>query len=192
MPQMYVPNAQFPVLRMALEIRSSMEPSALISAIRGELRAMNPDLPLYSIKTMDDLVDESVAPRRFALALIGLFAGLALLVASIGIYGVISYSVTERTQEFGLRMALGAMRGDVLQMVLWRGLRMVAIGIAVGTLGALAVTRVLASYLFGVTGHDPVTFAAVAGISIAVAVAACAIPALKATRVDPMVALRYE
>ena len=118
--------------------------------------------------------------------------GLALLVASIGIYGVISYSVTERTQEFGLRMALGAMRGDVLQMVLWRGLRMVAIGIAVGTLGALAVTRVLASYLFGVTGHDPVTFAAVAGISIAVAVAACAIPALKATRVDPMVALRYE
>jgi putative ABC transport system permease protein len=192
MPQMYVPHAQFPVLRMALEIRSSMEPSALISAIRGELRAMNPDLPLYSIKTMDDLVDESVAPRRFALALIGLFAGLALLVASIGIYGVISYSVTERTQEFGLRMALGAMRGDVLQMVLWRGLRMVAIGIAVGTLGALAVTRVLASYLFGVTGHDPVTFAAVAGISIAVAVAACAIPALKATRVDPMVALRYE
>jgi putative ABC transport system permease protein len=141
---------------------------------------------------MDDLVDESVAPRRFALALIGLFAGLALLVASIGIYGVISYSVTERTQEFGLRMALGAMRGDVLQMVLWRGLRMVAVGIAAGALGALAVTRVLSGYLFGVTGHDPATFAAVAGISIAVAVAACAIPALKATRVDPMVALRYE
>jgi len=192
MPQMYVPHAQFPVLRMALEVRSAMEPSALISAIRGELRAMNPDLPVYSIKTMVDLVDESVAPRRFALALIGLFAGLALLVASIGIYGVISYSVTERTQEFGLRMALGAMRGDVLQMVLWRGLWMVAIGIAVGTLGALAVTSVLAGYLFGVTGHDPATFAAVAGISIAVAVAACVIPALKATRVDPMVALRYE
>jgi putative ABC transport system permease protein len=192
MPQMYVPHAQFPVLRMALEVRSAMEPTALISAIRGELRAMNPDLPVYSIKTMDALVDESVAPRRFALALIGLFAGLALLVASIGIYGVISYSVTERTQEFGLRMALGAMRGDVLRMVLWRGLRMVAIGIAVGALGALAVTRVLVGYLFGVTGHDPATFAAVAGISIAVAVAACAIPALKATRVDPMVALRYE
>jgi putative ABC transport system permease protein len=192
MPQIYVPHAQFPVLRMALEVRSSLEPSALISAIRGELRAMNPDLPLYNIKTMDDLVDESVAPRRFALALIGLFAGLALLVASIGIYGVISYSVTERTQEFGLRMALGAMRGDVLQMVLLRALRMVAIGIAVGTLGALAVTRVLSGYLFGVTGHDPATFAAVAVISITVAVAACAIPALKATRVDPMVALRYE
>jgi putative ABC transport system permease protein len=192
MPQIYMPHTQFPVLRMALEVRSAMDPSTLISAIRHELRVMNPDLPLYNIKTMDTLVDESIAPRRFALALIGLFAGLALLVAAIGIYGVISYSVTERTQEFGLRMALGAMRGDVLRMVLWRGLRMVGIGIAAGALGALAITRVLAGYLFGVTGHDPVTFAAVAGISIAVAVAACAIPALKATRVDPMVALRYE
>jgi putative ABC transport system permease protein len=192
MPQIYLPHAQFPVLRMVLAVRSSLEPSALVSAIRGELRAMNPDLPVYSIKTVNALVDESMAPRRFALTLIGVFAGLALLVASIGVYGVISYSVTERTQEFGVRMALGAMRGDVLRMVLGRGLRMAAIGIAAGTLGALAVTRVLSSFLFGVTEHDPVTFAAVAGISVLVAVAACAIPALRATRVDPMVALREE
>jgi putative ABC transport system permease protein len=192
MPQIYLPHAQFPVLRMALAVRSSLEPSALVSAIRGELRAMNPDLPVYSIKTVDALVDESMAPRRFALTLIGVFAGLALLVASIGIYGVISYSVTERTQEFGVRMALGAMRGDVLRMVLGRGLRMAAIGIMAGTLGALVVTRVLSNFLFGVTEHDPVTFAVVAGISVLVAVAACAIPALRATRVDPMVALREE
>ncbi len=163
-----------------------------MSAIRGELRAMNPDLPLYNVKTFDTLLGQSVAPRRFALVLIGLFAGLALLVASIGIYGVISYSVTERTREFGLRMALGAMQGDVLRIVLGRGLRMVAIGIAVGVAGALAVTRLLASYLFGVSGHDPVTFVAVAGISTIVAISACLVPALRATRVDPMIALRYE
>jgi putative ABC transport system permease protein len=177
---------------MVLAVRSSMEPTVLVSAIRAELRAMNPDLPIYNIKTVDALVDESVAPRRFALTLIGVFAALALLVASIGIYGVISYSVTERTQEFGLRMALGAMRGDVLRIVLGRGLRMVGIGIAVGTLGALAVTRVLAGYLFGVTDHDPATFMTVAGISVLVALVACVVPALRATRVDPMVALRNE
>jgi putative ABC transport system permease protein len=192
MPQIYMPHAQFSVTRMALSVRSSVEPTALVSAVRGELHTMNPDLPLYSVKTMDALVGESVAPRRFALVLIGLFAGLALLVASIGIYGVISYSVTERTREFGLRMALGAMRGDVLQMVLGRGLRMVAIGIVVGLAGALAVTRVLASYLFGVSEHDPITFVAVAGISVMVAIVACLVPALRATRVDPMIALRYE
>jgi len=135
-PQIYLTHAQLPVLRMVLEVHSSTEPSALISAIRGELRAMNPDLPIYDIKTVDALVDESVAPRRLALTLIGVFSGLALLVASIGIYGVISYSVTERTQEFGVRMSLGAMRSDVLQMVLWRGLRMAGVGIALGTLGA--------------------------------------------------------
>jgi putative ABC transport system permease protein len=192
MPQFYLPYAQYSLTRMALSLRSTIEPTALISAVRGELHSMNPDLPLYSVKSMDALLSESVAPRRFALTLIGLFAGLALLVASIGIYGVISYSVTERTREYGLRMALGAMRGNVLQMVLWRGLTMVAIGIVVGIAGALAVTRLLASYLFGVSEHDPVTFVAVAGISVVVAVAACLVPALRATRVDPMVALRYE
>lgn len=193
MPQIYLAHAQFPVLgRMAVEVRAAMEPVALISAIRAELQSMNPDVPLYSAKTMDALVSESVAPRRFALTLIGLFAGLALLIATIGIYGVISYSVTERTREFGLRMALGAMRGDVLRMVVGRGLRAVLIGVAVGIVGGLAVTRLLASYLFGVTGHDPLTFAAVAAIAVLVAIAACLAPALRATRVDPMIALRYE
>ncbi len=166
MPQIYLPHSQAPFLRMALQVRTATDPTSIVSAIRKEVHAMNPELPVYGIKTMDDLLVESVAPRRFALVLIGLFAALALLVASIGIYGVISYSVTERTREFGLRMALGAMQGDVLRSVLGRGLRMVAIGIVVGVAGALAVTRLLASYLFGVSGHDPITFVAVAGISV--------------------------
>ncbi len=121
-----------------------------------------------------------------------MFAGLALLVASLGIYGVISYSVTESTQEFGVRMALGAMRGDVLRIVLWRGLSMAAIGIAVGALVSLGIARMLAGFLFGITAHDPVTFTAVAVIFVIVAGAACLAPAWRATRVEPMVALRYE
>jgi putative ABC transport system permease protein len=153
---------------------------------------MNRDWPLTSIATEEQLVAENIAPRRFALTLVGLFAGLALLVASIGIYGVISYTVTESTKELGIRMALGALKFDVLKMVLQRGLKLVLIGIAVGAVAALAATRVLASFLFNVSAQDPVTFIAVAGIFIMVALAACLIPARRATNVDPMVALHYE
>jgi putative ABC transport system permease protein len=188
----YVPHPQFPLLRMTIVVRASLDPLTLVSAVRGELRAMDKNLPLINVKTEEALLAESVAPRRFALTLIGTFAGLALLLASIGIYGVISYSVTECTQEFGVRMAMGAMRRDVLGMVLWRGLRLAGAGIAAGALAAFAVSRVLGSFLFGVTSHDPVTFSTVAGVFITVSLAACLIPALRATRVDPMVALRYE
>jgi putative ABC transport system permease protein len=130
--------------------------------------------------------------RRFALTLIGLFAGLALLVASIGIYGVISYTVAESTRELGIRMALGAVKADVLRMVLGRGLKLVLVGIAVGAIAGLAATRVVASFLFGVSAYDPLTFVAVGGIFVMVALAACLIPARRATNVDPMIALRYE
>ena len=132
------------------------------------------------------------APRRFALTLVGLFAGLALLVAAIGIYGAISYTVTESTSEPGIRMALGALKSDVLKMVPGRGWKLVAMGIAIGAIAALAATRVMGSFLFNVSASDPVTFISVAGIFVVVAIAACLIPARRATRVDPTIALRYE
>jgi len=191
-PTVYSAHAQTPYQRMALVVRANLDPSSLVSAVRAELRAMDPTRPLYAVRTEEELIADSVAPRRFALALIGLFAGLALLVASIGIYGVISYSVTGSTRELGIRMALGALKADVLKMVLARGLKPVLIGIAVGTIAALAATRAMASFLFDVSAYDPVTFAAVAGIFVMVAVAACLIPARRATNVDPTVALHYE
>lgn len=191
-PQAYVPHAQAPFQTMALVVRARLSPESLISAMRSELRAMDPSRPLFEIRTEQDLIASSLAPRRFALTLIGLFAGLALLVASIGIYGVISYTVTESTKELGIRMALGALKSDVLKMVLERGLKLVLIGIAAGSVAALGATRVMASFLFKVSAYDPVTFVAVAGIFVMVALAACLIPARRATNVDPMVALHYE
>jgi putative ABC transport system permease protein len=190
--QVYISHAQMKIMQVVLEIRTSLDPNLLVSAVRAELRAMDPSRPLFDVRTEDELIAADVAPRRFALTLMGLFAGLALLVASIGIYGVISYTVTESTKELGIRMALGALKSDVLKMVLGRGLKLVLIGIAAGAVAALAATRVIASFLFNVSANDPVTFLAVAGIFVMVALAACLIPALRATNVDPMVALHYE
>jgi putative ABC transport system permease protein len=190
--QVYVSRAQFPATAAWLEIRTSVDPLSLVPAVRAELRAMDPSRPLYGVQTEDDLIAANIAPRRFALTLIGLFAGLALLVASIGIYGVVSYTVTESTKELGIRMALGALKSDVLRMVLTRGLKLVAIGIAVGAIAALAATRIMAAFLFNVPAYDPVTFVSAAAIFIVVALAASLIPARRATRVDPMIALRHE
>lgn len=192
LPQAYAPHAQTPFQRMALVVRASLAPQSLIGAVRAELQAMDPTRPLYAVRTEEDLIAANIAPRRFALTLVGLFAGLALLVASIGIYGVVSYTVTESTKELGIRMALGALKSDVLRMVLGRGLKLVGIGIVVGAAAALAAARVMASSLFNVSEYDPVTFIVVAGIFVMVALAACLIPARRATNVDPMVALHYE
>jgi putative ABC transport system permease protein len=188
----YMPHAQRPFQRMALVVRANLDPLPLVSAVRAQLRAMDPSRPLYAVRTEEELIAASIAPQRFALSLVGIFAGLALLVASIGIYGVISYSVAESTKELGIRMALGALKSDVLKMVLGRGLRLVLMGIGVGAVAALAATRVMASFLFNVSAYDPVTFMVVAGIFVMVALAACLIPARRATNVDPMVALHYE
>ena len=152
----------------------------------------NEGLAPTQLRTMERVVQDSTASRKFTLLLMEIFAASALVLAGVGIYGVMAFSVTQRTHEIGIRMALGAEKSDLLRMVLWQGLRLALIGVVIGIGGALALTRFLASLLYGVTPTDPLTFVAVSLILIAVALAACYIPARRATKVDPMVALRYE
>ena len=153
---------------------------------------MDPDQPIAQIRTMGEWVDRSVAAPRYRTTLFGLFALLAMVLAATGIYGVMSYSVAQRTHEIGVRMALGARRIDVLKLVVRQGMLLVVIGLALGLVGAFALTRVMASLLFGVTAKDPITFVAVAGLLGAVALIACYLLARRATKVDPLTALRYE
>jgi predicted permease len=166
--------------------------SQLAGAIRQAVRGVNPSQAVFDLKTMDERVAESLGARRFALTILSAFAVLALLLAAIGIYGVINYSVTQRTQEIGIRMALGAERFAVLRLVLFEGLTLAAWGAGVGLVAATALVRLLKSQLFGVSALDPVTFATTVAVLALVALAACYIPAYRAMRVDPIVALRYE
>jgi putative ABC transport system permease protein len=161
-------------------------------ALRGLIREVDKDMPLWNVRTMNSLLSESVARRRFNLTLLGIFALVALLLASLGIYGVMSYSVTQRTHEIGIRLALGAQPADVLKMVLKQGMLLAALGVALGLVCAFALTRSMSSLLYGVSASDPLTFVALAVVLALVAFVACYIPARKATKVDPMVALRYE
>jgi putative ABC transport system permease protein len=177
---------------MEMVVRSTRPPQSLVPEVRAALAAYDPSLPTGEFYELEHLIDNAVAPRRLTTQLLGFFSVLALTLAAIGLYGVIAYSVAQRTQEIGIRMAVGAQRRDVLQLVLSGGLRLVALGIAAGLIGAFALTRVLETMLFGVTAHDPVVFAANAMLLIVVAGLACAVPALRATRVDPIVALRME
>jgi ABC-type antimicrobial peptide transport system permease subunit len=153
---------------------------------------MNNQQVIYGEETMDYVVSNSLAAQRFSMVLLGVFAALALILASVGIYGVISYAVGQRTHEIGIRMALGAQTGDVLRLILSQGARLVLVGIAIGISGAFALTRLMASQLFMVSATDPLTFAGVSLTLVLVALAACYIPARRAAKVDPMVALRYE
>jgi predicted permease len=188
----YLPFAQKPISKSSLAIRTSGRPESLIAAVRSQVRELDPDLPLIRVMPMTEIVARSVWQPRLYTALFGVFAAVALILATVGIYGVMSYAVTQRTREIGLRMALGAQRQDVLKLVVGQGVLLATIGVGVGLVAAVALTRLMSSLLFGVTATDPITFAAVSVLLAGVALGACFIPARRATKVDPMVALRYE
>ncbi len=190
--EIYLPFRQEPKTDMYLILRSAVDPASLTSSVRAAVTGIDKDQPVFNVTTMQQLVDDSVSTPHLTLVLIGLFSGLALLLAAIGIYGVISYSVQQRTHEIGIRMALGAQRSNVLRLVVGQGVKLAAIGIVIGGAAALGLMRLMTSLLFGVGANDPFTFAAAAAILQVVAVAACYIPARRAIAVDPMVALRYE
>lgn len=192
-PEYYVPYEQAPVGRLTVVARTaSGNPTSIAAALRGSIVALDKEQPVYNIRPMTQLLDESVARRRFNMMLLGGFALLALVLASIGIYGVISYSVAQRTREIGIRLALGAQIADVIKLVLKQGLALAAVGLALGLLVSFFVTKLMSSLLFGVSATDPVTFGMVALILLFVALLACYIPARRASKVDPNVALRYE
>ncbi|HXH50555.1 MAG TPA: ABC transporter permease, partial [Terriglobia bacterium] len=190
--EFYVPYLQLPGNSMQLAVRTATDPDSIVSAVRAQVRDVDPEQPLYHVATLQQVLSESLAPRRFNLLLLGIFAGIALALATVGIYGVMAFSVSQRTHEIGIRMALGGKKSDVLKMVIGQGLRLALIGVGIGIAGALALTRFLASFLFGVAPRDPATFVLVSLALVAVSILACYIPARRATRVDPMVALRYE
>ena len=177
---------------MVITIRSEGDPLAFVSAARNQLKQLDKNLPMVSIATMNDIMSNSVAQPRLESVLLGLFGALAVTLAAVGIYGVMSYAVTQRTGEIGVRMALGADRLDVLKMIIGQGLRMVGVGISIGLALAFAITRVLARLLFGVSPTDPLTFVSIVALLTLIGLFACYIPARRATKVDPMVALRYE
>jgi predicted permease len=177
---------------MTLVVRSSSNPTSLVSAVTNAVREVNPDVPVRDVVTMDELVTNSLSQQRFNLMLLGAFAALALILAAIGIYSVLSYSVRRRVQEIGIRLALGARISDVLRMIVFEGMRPTLLGVGIGAIAALALARVMSSLVYGVKATDPLTFLAVAVTLAIVALSATIIPAYRAARVDPMVALRYE
>jgi putative ABC transport system permease protein len=190
--QVYLPHQQSPSQQMTLVVRAGGDPASQTAAVRNEIWAVDKDQPVYNIRTMEQVLAKSIAGRRFNMLLLGIFASVALLLAAVGIYGVISYSVTQRTHEIGIRMALGAQGRDVLRMVVGQGMILALIGVAIGVIASFALTRVMSSLLFGVSATDPLTFGGIALLLTVVAFLACFIPARKAAKVDPMVALRYE
>jgi putative ABC transport system permease protein len=197
--QFYLSFNQLPVERLPgyvrrinLLTRTEVEPASLASAVRGEIAAVNKDQAVFNIRTMAEIVSQSVAPRRFSMMLLTVFAVVALVLASIGIYGMMSYAVAQRTREIGVRMALGAQSGNVLRLVMGQGMKLALAGVTVGLVASVALTRTIKNLLFGVSATDPATFVAIALLLVLVALLACWIPARRAARVDPMIALRHE
>jgi putative ABC transport system permease protein len=177
---------------MTVLLKASSDPSQVVSSARQTVAQIDPDQPIYSVRTMSDIRAESVAPERLNLTLLSIFAGIALVLAIVGIYGVMSYSVTQRTHEIGIRMAIGAQQADVFKMILGQGMKLAFIGIGVGLVGAYGLTRLMQTMLFGVEATDKMTFAGIAVLLAVVALLACYLPGRRATKVEPTVSLRYE
>ncbi len=177
---------------MTLIVHATSDPASLAAAVRDKVREVDPNQPVDDVATMEERFSQAVAPQRFNALVLGIFAGVALILAGVGVYGVMAYSVTRRIQEIGIRIALGAQQQDVLKLVLRHGVLLVASGIGLGVAGALGLTRSLSSLLYGIKPTDPLTFVAVALVLISVALMASYIPARRATKVDPMVALRHD
>jgi putative ABC transport system permease protein len=192
LPQLYLPYLQNPSSIMNLVVRTTSNPLRWANAVRSQVWDVDKDQPLFDTKTAEDIVADSFGRQHVLASLLGAFAAVALLLAAVGIYGLISYAVKQRTHEIGIRMALGAQSGEVLRLVLRQGMGLTLAGLFIGLLTALATAGLLGSFLFGVKPTDPATFAAVPLLLVGVAVLACYIPARRATRVDPMVALHYE
>jgi putative ABC transport system permease protein len=191
-PAYYLPASQAPLQDMILLVRTTTDPLSLVGAVRGAVLSIDPSQPISNVSTLEKVVDESIAQRRLNMLLMGLFGGLAMLLSAVGIYGLLSHAVTQRTQEMGIRMALGAQVSDVLKLVLKQGMMLALAGEVIGLIGALALTRLMRGLLFGVTPNDATTFVVVISILSIVALLACYLPARRATKVDPLIALRYE
>jgi len=190
--QTYEPYTQQPFTFMSLVVRTAGDPTGLNAAIRNEVLQLDKEQPVSSITTLDRLVATSVAQRKFSMLLLGVFAAVAMALAAVGIYGVLSYAVTQRTHEIGIRMALGAGRRDVLRLVVGHGMILTGIGVGVGLVAAFLLTRLMTTLLFGLSATDPLTFGAIALLLVSIALLACWIPARRAAKVDPMIALRFE
>jgi putative ABC transport system permease protein len=191
-PEMYLPLTQAASRSMALVIHTDSDPLGLVGSVRQEVRTLDKDQPVFNVRTMESLVSESVFAQRFSMALLSVFALIALILAAVGIYAVMSYSVAQRTHEIGIRMSLGAQQRDILKMVVGKALRLTAIGLVIGLVCAIGMTQVLASLLYGVSASDPVVFLGTSLLFASIALLASYIPASRASRVDPLVALRYE
>jgi putative ABC transport system permease protein len=192
MPQVYLPFAQRPSSSVRFVIKASVPPLSLVQAVRSEIQAVDPDMPLVGVQPWDQIIADDMSTPRFQAMLLTSFGLTALLLAVVGLYGVMSYSVAQRSREFGMRMALGAPQGSILRLVFRDGLPLVATGVVVGLGGAMALTRVMESMLFGVGARDPGVFAAVPLLLVAVAAVAMLVPAVRATRVDPVKTLATE
>jgi putative ABC transport system permease protein len=191
-PRVYTPVFQNATYATVIYVRTGLDSATLAESVRRAVQAVDPSVPVFHVRSMDEAVAKSLAERRFVLQLLGVFASIALLLAAIGIYGVMAYTFSQRTREIGIRMTFGAQRGDILRLALGEGALLVVFGIATGLAGALVLTRFLQSMLFNVETTDPITFSAIALLLGGVALLACFVPALRATRVAPLVALRYE
>ncbi|MGH9958787.1 MAG: FtsX-like permease family protein, partial [Pyrinomonadaceae bacterium] len=190
--QIYLPHSQFPTSFDNIVVKTENYPTTMMAAIRREILAVDKDQAVYNVTTLEQLLGDSMSLSRFIMLLLIVFALLALILAAVGIYGVMSYAVTQRTQEIGIRMALGARTSDVLKLIIKGGIALALLGVGIGLVTALALTRLMASVLFGVTPTDKLTFGIVSLGLVAVATCACYFPARRATKVDPLVALRYE